>query len=315
MESIELKEKKKSLMDKLCDLENRVGNTPFVKLHSFKNTYSKLEFYQLGDSIKIRPALHIVKNAIRENLINRDTVIIESTSGNFGIALSIISKYLGLKFIGVIDKNTPKRKEDLLRLYGADVVMIEEKDETGGYLLNRVKYIEDYKKENNENCFHPNQYQNINNPKSYYVGMGEEICNYFEDLDAVIVAVSSGGTITGLSRKLKLKFPDIKVIAVDVEGSFVFQNRPHKRNLSGIGSSMKSDHIKDAIIDRVEILNEEEILKGCKDLLDDELIFGGSSSGAAYATVKKYKEENPDETVLFICPDSGLSYINNFTNK
>jgi cysteine synthase A len=303
------KDEQTSLLNKLSLLEEQVGNTPLIKLPALKGVYTKAEYFQIGNSIKIRPAVYIIRKAIEEGLINDRTVIIESTSGNFGIALAIISHFLGLRFIAVIDKNTPKQKEDLLKLYKSEVVLISEKDECGGYLLNRIRYVEQVKKDLGSSSFHPNQYQNKNNPESYFNGLGKEICAHFNTLDAIVISVSSTGTITGLSQKLKQYFPNIKVIAVDVKGSQIFQKIPFERKLSGIGSSIASIHIENALIDKVVILSEEEVLQACKELLNEQLIFAGPSSGAAYCVVKRYKEEFPEDTVLFISPDSGSSYL------
>lgn len=310
-----IKEKKQSLQERLSHLEKRVGNTPIIQLSGQDNLFAKVESYQLGNSIKMRPAMHIIKKAIQRGEIKENTTVIESTSGNFGIALAMICKHLGLPFIGVIDKNTPKQKDELLKLFGAKVVLIDELDETGGYLLNRLRYIDQFKIDNTGNCFHPNQYKNSDNPDSYYVGLGEEIANDFPKLDAVVIAVSTGGTVTGLSRKLKLKFPNITIVAVDVKGSLVFQDTPEKRNLSGLGASRKSDHVPHARIDEIEVLSEEDIILGCKELLDRELIFAGASSGAAYMAAKNYQQKNPEHTVLFICPDNGFSYIESVYHK
>ena len=297
----------------LEQIEQRVGNTPLIQLRSIEGLYAKLEAYQYANSIKIRPAIFILKEAIQKGMLQKDTVIIESTSGNFGVALAMLTKSLGLSFIAVIDKNTPKDKRQMLELLSTEVVIITEKDKCGGYLLNRIKYIEDFKAKH-PNCFHPNQYLNQGNPQSYFSGLGEEICNDFDKLDMIFVAVSTGGTIAGLSKRLKQKFPDIKVVAVDVQGSQIFQKIPHNRKLSGLGSSIESCHIKRANIDKVEILTEAEITKGGQELVAKEMILGGPSTGAAYFVASQYMKKYPGKIGLFICPDEDISYLRTMNN-
>ncbi len=298
------------IFGKLEQIEKQIGNTPLLEFINTKGLYIKQEACQFANSIKVRPAFHILKNAIINNELTENHTIIESSSGNFGIALSMISKYLGIKFIAVVDKYTPEAKLRMMRLFASEVVVIDKKDQHGGYLLNRIAFIDKYK-ESNPNHFHPNQYTNPNNPDSYYCGLGQEICDSFDELDALFVAVSTGGTVTGLSKKLREKFPKINIVAVDIQGSLVFQNQAQKRTLSGIGSSISSVHIKTTKIDTVMILSQDDIISGCKELLDEEMVFGGASTGAVYAAAKKYKKENPNKKALIISPDDGKSYMDN----
>lgn len=298
------------IFGKLEQIEKQIGNTPLLEFINTKGLYIKQEAYQFASSIKVRPAFHILKNAIVNNKLSEKHTIIESSSGNFGIALAMISKYLGIDFIAVVDEYTPQEKQRMLRLLASDVVVINKKDQHGGYLLNRIAHIEEYKK-SNPNHFHPNQYENPNNPASYYYGLGQEICDDFDELDALFVAVSTGGTITGLSRKLREKFPNINIIAVDIQGSLVFQAKAQKRTLSGIGSSISSVHIQSAHIDDVKILSQDNIIRGCKQLLEEEMVFGGASTGAVYFAAKEYMKQNPNKKALIISPDDGKSYMDN----
>lgn len=306
------------MLNQILQLGKFIGNTPYKKLTTDlkSNLFAQLEYYNLTGSIKDRPAYHILLNAIKKGKVDQRTTIIESSSGNFGIALATICKQLGLKFIPVIDANTSQEKENILKLLSHSVVKVNERDETGGYLLNRLRFIEGYLK-NNENCYNPNQYENKDNYMSYYYTLGEEIEKNFENLDAVFISVSSGGTITGLSLKLKEVFKDVKIVAVDVKGSLVFRKESAVRNVSGIGSSKRAPIIEMAQIDDVVILDENEIIEGCKDLLNEQTIFGGSSSGAAYIAAKRYlrNRKGPGGNALIICPDKGNDYINTIYNE
>jgi N-(2-amino-2-carboxyethyl)-L-glutamate synthase len=297
-------------------IEKRIGNTSLSKLNfSAANLYTKLEYENCFGSIKDRPALYILKNALLSGLINEESVVIESTSGNFGLALAGICRAIGIKFIPVIDPNISAQKERLLRWLSHDVIKVTQRDETGGYLLNRIKVVKEFL-EQNANAYNPNQYENPNNYLSYYYSLGEEICDNFDKLDFAFISVSSCGTIIGLSQKLKEKFPQVKIIGVDVEGSMIFSNKPKNRKLSGLGASKQSPLIHNAMIDDAVILSEREIIEGCHELLGQHCLLAGASSGAAYAAAKRVlaKAATPGANAVFITPDSGNAYLDTVFN-
>lgn len=298
------------------DLNRHIGNSSLYNLKlANSNVHAKLEYENLMGSIKDRPALYILQKAIEQNLISDETVVIESTSGNFGLALAGICKKLNIRFVPVIDPNISKAKEELLRELSYDVVKVTEQDETGGYLLNRIKTVKRMLKDI-PHSFNPNQYENQNNYLSYYHTLGKEICDSMEQLDYVFASVSSGGTITGVSMRIKERFPDVKVIAVDIDGSLIFDKHPKKRRIPGIGASMRTPIIENALIDEVIILSEEEIINGCRELLQEQGIFAGGSSGAVYAALKKRELDRlaGDPHVVMIFPDKGSAYNDTIYN-
>jgi len=298
-------------------IKNLVKHTKLHKLNfSGKQLYTKLEFQNIFGSIKDRPAFFIIYKAIEEGKINSGTIVIESTSGNFGIALAHICKLIGVRFIAVIDPNISVQKEKILSLLCYKILKVSEKDETGGYLMTRIKTVKDFIN-SNRNVFHPNQYENKDNGLAYYETLGAEICDSFLRLDYLFVSVSSGGTIIGLSNKLKEKFQDVKIVAIDVHGSMIFSDKPSKRTISGIGASMRSPLLDHAIIDEVVILSEVDIVKGCYELLNDHSLFLGASAGAAYAGAKKILalEKDSDTVALFISPDHGSHYIDSIYSE
>lgn len=302
------------LLEKLNELNSLIGNTPLLRLN-FNNDislYGKLEYYNYMGSIKDRPAFYILKKAIEEGVINKKTMIIESTSGNFGLALAGICKKLNLQFIPVIDPNITIEKEKILRLLCPNVIKVTEKDETGGYLLTRIKTVKEYVSKIS-NSYNPNQYENKNNYLCYYNTLGEELCNSFDHLDYAFISVSSGGTITGLSLRLKEKFRNIKIMAVDIEGSLIFHKKPKVRKISGLGASFRTPILDNAMIDDVIILSQSEIVIGCNKLLSEHSIFAGGSSGAAYLGAIKTFEKTPNlkGNAVFICPDKGNAYTDN----
>jgi cysteine synthase A len=295
-----------------------VGNTPLQKIRlSGANVFVKLEYFNHSGSIKDRAAYHIMREGIKKGNIDKNTVIVESSSGNFAIALAMICRTLGIRFIPVIDPNISGYYEKLLRLICPEMVKVKDMDSTGGYLLTRIKMVEAICK-HTSNSFWTNQYGNPDNFLAYYHTLGVEICNSFDRLDYLFIGVSSGGTITGVSRRVKEKFPRVKVIAVDIEGSVIFGGPPQRRLISGIGSSKIPPILEHAIIDEVLYVTHDEIVAGCRELLSGQMILGGPSAGAAYFAIKKFIREDtgvPDPTILFLCPDRGTAYLDSLYNE
>ena len=215
-----------------------VGNTPLLKSNSVLdvNFYVKYEGINPSGSVKDRAACYLLNKILNNGEINRDTTIIESSSGNFGIALATYCKNIGMKCTIVIDPNILEINEFLITSLATKVVKVKDRDKTGGFLLTRVQYIKDVL-EQNDNYYWANQYGNPYIAEAYQNTLGKEICDDVE-VDYVFLGVSSGGTITGVSKAVKEQYPNAKVIAVDTVGSVIFGNAPKKRYIPGIGSSM-----------------------------------------------------------------------------
>lgn len=303
------------MIERLRSIEHHIGNTPIHKLRMEglqAEVYAKLEYVNFGGSVKSRPAFNILLNAIGDGRVNEKTTVIESSSGNFAIALAMLCRVIGIDFIPVIDPNINPGYEKLLRLLCREVVKVTELDATGGYLLTRLQEVRAFC-EQHDHVFWPNQYENRDNAQSYYQFMGAEIAASFDRLDYAFIGVSSCGTIAGLSRRLKEDYPGIKIIAIDVEGSVIFSDTPKKRHISGIGSSIVPPLAQLAQIDEVIHLRQTDIVTGCLELVSDQMIFAGASSGASYFAIKKYFEHHSYvgvyPKVLFICPDRGDAYL------
>jgi cysteine synthase A len=217
----------------------------------------------------------------------------------------------------VIDPNINHDYELLLNKLADRVEKVTERDETGGYLLTRLKKVKEVCEQGSD-IYWTNQYDNPNNYLAYYEGMGKEICDSFDHLDYVFVGVSTCGTIAGISRKLKERFPAITVVAVDIEGSVIFGGAPQKRYISGLGSSKVPGMLKEAIIDKVVYVSEPNVVKGCHELLSRHTIFGGGSAGAMYYAVKEFLEQHEvthRPKILFLCPDKGAAYLDTIYNE
>jgi 2,3-diaminopropionate biosynthesis protein SbnA len=309
--------KRETIFQRLQNISKMIGNTPLLKLDcDDAGLYVKLEQYNAFGSIKDRPAFYVINNALTRGDMDENSIVVESSSGNFAIALANICNIIGLDFIPVIDPNITSEKENILRLLCKDVCKVTELDETGGYLLSRLKAVEEYKL-NNSRIFHPNQYGNNDNYLAYYNTLGVEICNQFERLDYLVMSVSTGGSVTGISLRVREKFPNVKIVAVDVEGSVIFGGNPKKRKITGMGASIRTPFFDNALIDEIMILSQREIVNGCHALLKEQGIFSGASTGAAYygALKKSRQAGNKDANILFIAPDSGNAYVDNVYNE
>ncbi len=296
-------------------------NNPLIKIKpeglDYINFFAKLELFNPTGSIKDRPASFIINRLLESGKINNETAIIESSSGNFGIALAVYCKARGLKFYCVIDPNISKTNEYLLKQLCTGVIKVQKRDASGGYLLNRIKEVKIFLDEV-PNSYWINQYANPYNAQAYYETLGKEICESLPNIDYVFIGVGSGGTITGVSRKIKEEFPMCKVVAVDAKGSVIFGGKAEKRYIPGIGSSMVPEILKEAKIDEVITVPESDAIKSCHKLLRKHSIFAGGSSGSVFFAVEKYFEFKKTAiipTVVTVFPDRGERYINTIYNK
>jgi cysteine synthase A len=168
------------------------------------------------------------------------------------------------------------------------------------------------------NSYWVNQYANPYNAEAYYYTLGLELCSELDRIDYIFLGVSSGGTITGVSKRIKEKYPNAKVIAVDVEGSVIFGGKPQKRTIPGIGSSMVPTILKEAKIDDVVIVGEIATIVMCHELLEKHMILAGGSSGSVLAAIKEYffnKTFVTKPNVIAVLPDRGERYANTIFNK
>ena len=298
-----------------------LGNTPMIQLElaTFPQlkVHSKLEYLNPTGSVKARGAYFILHKELENGRINSCTTIIESSSGNFGLALAAYCKKLNLRFICVVDPLISPYNKMLIQQYGAEIEEVQMPDENGGYLLNRIRRVKELQ-DQIDNSYWVNQYGNLLNADGYYHTLGKEICDEVDHLDYAFLGVSSGGTITGISRKLKERFPHIKVIAVDIVGSVIFGDTPKKRYIPGIGSSMVPSILKYAEIDDFIQIEETKTILGCIDLIRKHQLFLGGSSGSVYAAIQTYFTRYPTDkltNVLALFPDGGEKYVNTVFNE
>src|SRR5262245_36345884 len=301
-----------SLVARLERLRKILWPTPHVPLAvEGMNMCAKLEYVNPVGSIKDRSAYWILKRAAGRGEICEETTVVESSSGNFAVALAAFTRLLGLRFIPVIDPNIAGTYESFLRRLCPTVVKVEDRDDTGGFLKTRLEMVK-HLCATVADAYWTNQYTNPDAAEAHYQLTASEICTDFDWLDYVFICVSTAGTIAGMSRRLKERYPNVRIIAADSEGSVIFGGKPRKRHIPGVGSSIVPPLLSHAMIDDVVLIPEYETVEACRELLTTHGLFVGGSSGTAFAAVKRYAarmalSERP--TVVFVCADRGTPYL------
>ena len=292
-----------------------VGHTPLVNLSRFfsrpgPNVIAKLEMLNPSGSMKDRSATLILDEGLRRGLITEKTHLIESTSGNFGIALAMVAKVRGLALTCVVDPGIAPANLRILQVLGAGIDMVTETDDRGGHLASRIRRVKELE-ESIENSLWINQYANELNWCAHYEGTGVEILSDLDrPLDYLVAPVSTTGTILGVSRRLREVFPGLRVVAVDAVGSIIFGGEPGIRKIPGLGANRVPELLSPGEIDEVVQITDREAAMGCRKLAATEGILAGGSSGAVVAAIERIRPEIAEgANILAILPDRGDRYL------
>lgn len=291
-----------------------IGNTPLVELVNIKNTFgfdasllAKLEYFNLSGSVKDRVAKAMIEDAEERGILKPGSVIIEPTSGNTGIGLAAIGAVKGYRVILTMPETMSIERRNILKAYGAEIVLTE--GATG--MKGAIDKAEELAKEI-ENSYIPDQFTNLSNPDIHRKTTGPEIWRDTDGkVDIFVAGVGTGGTITGVGEYLKSKNPNIKVVAVEPEGSPVLsegKGGPHK--IQGIGAGFIPPILNTSIYDEVIKVENEDAFKFGKLITKKEGILVGISSGAAlYAAIKvAERKENKGKHIVVLLPDTGDRY-------
>ena len=289
-----------------------IGNTKMIKLNRISsilnnNIYAKLEGSNPFGSIKDRTALYLINNGIKDGLINKDTIIIESTSGNTGISLAGICLYYNLKCIIVMPENMSIERIKIIESLKGKVILTDKYLGIEGCINKVLELKNEY-----NNVFIPSQFENINNVVAHYETTGKEIYDEINDIDILISGIGTGGTISGCGKYLKEKSNHIKIIGVEPFESAVINNKLKGSHLiQGIGAGFIPDILLFEYIDEVIMVKSSDAIESMKQLNNIEGIFVGISSGACYQGLKDYikKYNLKNKNIVIICPDSFLKYM------
>jgi cystathionine beta-synthase len=296
-----------------------IGNTPLVRLsrlHPPGNLVAKIEYMNPGGSIKDRIGLGMIERAERNGWLQPGGTIVEPTSGNTGVGLAMAAALRGYKLVAVMaDKQAPE-KQDLLRAYGAEVVVcptdVEPEDPRSYYsvadrLANEIP-----------GAYRPDQYSNPANPQAQYETTGPEIWRQTEgEIGIYVAGVGTGGTICGAGKYLKEQNPDILVVGVDPEGSIytaATEDDVTTYLIEGVGEDFWPETYDPSVVDRYEMVNDGDAFNMTRKLAEIEGLLVGGSCGMAVVGALRVAQDFPDRLVVVVLPDGGRNYLSKIFN-
>ncbi len=288
-----------------------IGRTPMVRLNRVSDEYNatvlaKLEAFNPGGSIKDRTALSLIKDAEAKGLIGPDTVLVEATSGNTGIALAMVAAVAGLRLVVFMPEGQSMERKQLFWAYGATIIETPQEERTPGAISRAKAFTARL-----PGALMLRQHENPANPRIHEETTGPEIWDTTQGgVTAFVAGVGTGGTVTGVGRFLKVKNPGIRIIAVEPEGSPVLSGgEPGSHKIQGIGAGFVPEIFDRSVVDDVMPISDDEAWTAAKTLPTEEGLLVGLSSGAAYAAVKRLLNQGLRGTIVVVFPDSGERYL------
>ena len=293
---------------------NDMGNTPLVKLKNpfganYAQVYLKMEEFNPGGSIKSRVALQMIEDAEIAGILNPGATLIEPTGGNTGIGLAMACSLKGYQLVLTIPDNFSAEKIEVLKKYGAKVTLADHRIGNDCHIKKARELLKD-----NPDWICLNQFENPSNPKAHYLYTANEIIEQLNTpIDCFVSVIGSGGTITGISKRLKEYNPEIKIIGVEPKGCNILNNIyiPHKIQATAVGKV--GNFFDKSMINEMVSVDFEEVQKIRNYLSFNQGIFVGISSGAnVLAAFNESKKWDSSKTIVTIAPDSGRSYLELF---
>ena len=301
-----------NISKKITDL---IGNTPLLQLSNYNEEnkleatiIAKLEYFNPLGSVKDRIAYAMVENAIKEGKINKDTVLIEPTSGNTGIGLAFVAASKGLKLILTMPETMSIERRRIVEALGAEVVLTPGAQGMKGSINKAEELVKEY-----GNAIILQQFENKVNPEIHKKTTAEEIWKDTEGkIDIFVAGVGTGGTVTGVGEALKAKNPNIKIVAVEPESSPVLSGgsaAPHK--IQGIGAGFVPQVMNLDTVDEIITVSNEDAFEASRNVAKSDGVLVGISSGAALyaATTLAKKNENKGKNIVVLLPDTGERYL------
>lgn len=292
-------------------LTQLIGNTPMYEITAFDlpegvRLFAKLEFLNIGGSIKDRLGFYLIQQAMERGELREGDTIIEPTAGNTGIGLALAAIHFKLHAVFVTPEKFSVEKQTLMRALGAEVINTPTE-------LGMARAIEKAKKLADEipNAYVPNQFQNADNPDTYYYSLGPEIMADLDGkVDIFVAGAGSGGTFTGTARYLKERNPSIKTVIVEPEGSILNGGEAGPHKTEGIGLEFIPEFMDDRLFDKIYTISDERAFAKLAEIAKLEGLLIGSSSGAALeAALQEAENASPGTNIVTIFPDSSERYL------
>ncbi len=304
------------IFDSVLDM---IGETPLVRLRRVAEALpcavvAKAEMLNPGGSSKDRPAIAMIDAAEREGLLKPGGTIVEPTSGNTGVGLAIVAAQRGYRCVFVMTDKVAPEKVDLLRAYGAEVVVCSvavPPDDPNSYYSTAERLVREI-----PGAYRPNQYHNQVNPQSHYDTTGPEIWRQTEGrITHFVAGAGTGGTLSGVGRFLKEQNPDVQIIAADPEGSVYSGGSGRPYLVEGVGEDFFPDTYDPTVIDRtIAVTDSDSFLMARRVTVEEGLLIGGSCGTAVHAALEVAAECRPDDIVVVLLPDSGRLYLSKLFN-
>lgn len=293
-----------------------IGRTLIIELqrvgrHAGCRILVKLENLNLGGSVNSRTANWMVECALKKGLIDKDSILIEATSGNQGIGVAMVGAVLGLKVRIIMPESMSHERQLFMRAYGAEVILTPEgKDikETIQILLDSAQKME----EEDPRVFWTNQFCNADNPEVHRLTTAKEILDDVgAPIDAFVSGIGTGGTITGVGQVLKSRFPDCMIVAAEPENAPLLSGGKMGNHMQqGIGDGVMPDVLDSQVVDEMMLVSDNDAIETVRSLASKEGLFVGISSGTNVWTAIRVAEElGPDKTIVTLLPDSGDRYL------
>ena len=281
-----------------------VGNTPIYQLDN-TNIFVKLEKYNLGGSVKDRAVLGMLEEAKRQGKVNSDTIIVEPTSGNTGIAVAILASVLGLKAVIIMPESMSIERRTLIKAYGAQLILTPKELGIKGSIDKAAEIREKY-----DNAISLSQFDNPANPAYHYATTAKEILEQVPDLDIFVAGVGTGGTFSGVAKYLKENKPEVLAIALEPEESpAISKGHGGVHKIQGIGTGFIPENFNKELMDEIYTVSSDEAISETKNFVRTTGIGVGISSGAAIAGAKKVAAKYPDKKIVTILPDGVDKYL------
>lgn len=278
--------------------------------------FLKIEGLNIAGSIKLKTAKYLINGLEREygNLSKKK--IIESSSGNLGIALSMICQERGYDFTCVVDPNISEVSSSLIKLYGGKIHRVDTVDANGGYLKSRIDYIRHLMRDNSDYIW-TNQYSSSDNIYAHYSTTASELYEEFEKtINYLFIGTGTTGTLSGCVEYFQEKSPATRIIAVEPYGSLTFSDKAAKRLLPGIGTSYKPKIASLKNVHDIVYVSEKQSIQMCHHLVRKHSLIAGASTGSVVAAIKKYsKKMTAKDIVVAISPDLGGKYVSTVYNS
>ena len=282
----------------------------FVDLRGIvgRELYLKCEGFNFAGSIKLKAAAHMIQAAERSGVLGAESVLVESSSGNLGVAMSMITASMGARFECVTDVRCNPAAIRLMESYGAVVRVVSEPGADGGFLGARLALVRQLC-ERDDRYVWLNQYANPDNWGAHYRTTGPEIIKQFPDLDVLFVGAGTTGTLMGCARYIRDEGLPIRVVAIDAEGSVTFGGRPTRRLIPGLGTSTAPQILDASYVDDVVLVSEPESIGMCRRLAAKGFLFGGSTGTVVAGALRWLQTHDMAGSGALIAPDLGERYL------